>query len=150
MTDNSAYQTMKDCIEKCPGVAPDAAATQAVDNGQANSIPVAVVTLAPSVVLTAYETAVTTGSSSQLEAVIGSQTLTLGSAVQTVSSAPLSLASSGLVVGTTSTVPFTAPSATISGTSASVQSNTTPTGSASDLEGDYASVLLVVVLAMVM
>ncbi|QIW94723.1 hypothetical protein AMS68_000241 [Peltaster fructicola] len=107
LTDDTAYDNMKTCIEKCPGVAMDTNATAPANGASGNNIPVALVTLGPSMILTAYETVITSGSMVVTQAIVGNKTLTLGSAPAVVSSAAISLANSGLIVAGSSLVPFT-------------------------------------------
>lgn len=107
LSDDTAYRTMSDCIETCPGVTPSRGSSNPVAAHPADDVPVAVVTLASDVVITAWQTVISADQSTLTEAVVGTRTFTLGSAIETLSSATISLASDGLVVGGSSTVPFT-------------------------------------------
>lgn len=137
LSDPTAYNTMKSCILKCPGVAPDASATGAphasstlsTDN-QALTISGsgARITLGPSVVLTAMETMVTTGGSTLEEVILGSRTLTMGGAQATISSEAVSAITNGVVVDGSSTVVFS-----------SMVATETPSGTASGSDGASAT-----------
>ncbi|KAF2768368.1 hypothetical protein EJ03DRAFT_337008 [Teratosphaeria nubilosa] len=137
LTSTTAYDTMKSCILKCPGVSRDADANGPVSNtasGTSKTLTAAeaIVTLSNGDALTAVETTVTTGKSKITEAIVGSVTLTLGGAAATVSNEILSLASSGVVEGSTSTVAFTTAAMTtfVTGSAASAASSSTSSAAA--------------------
>ncbi|KAH9826506.1 hypothetical protein Tdes44962_MAKER00469 [Teratosphaeria destructans] len=137
LTDTTAYDTMKSCILKCPGVSRDADANGPVSNtvsgtSQTLTAAEAIITLSNGDALTAVETTVTTGKSKITEAIVGSVTLTLGGAAATVSNEVLSFASSGLVEGSTSTVAFTTAAMTtfVTASAASAASSSTSSAAA--------------------
>ncbi|KAK3626170.1 hypothetical protein LTR56_019958 [Elasticomyces elasticus] len=114
LTDNGAYETMRACILKCPGVSPAASVTgPAHGTASSSASPAtqssneALVTLGSGAILTAIETTATISGSTFTEAIIGgSMTITLGGAMATVSSQAVSMLSNGIEVGGTTTVPF--------------------------------------------
>lgn len=147
LTSSSAYDTMKQCILKCPGVIAAASATGPVSgtasstSGAAKTMTAgeALITVGSGLVLTAIETTLTTSGSKITEAIIGSETLTLGGAAATVSSEVLSLASTGIVEGSSTTVAFNTATITQAGSSdvastASASVSATSSGAASRQE----------------
>jgi len=117
LSDNTAYDTMKQCILQCPGVSAGSSQSgpshssntggSSSSNGTTTSASAAVITLSPGNVITAVETTLTSDGKTLTEAILGgSQTLQLGGPAATISSETVSLLSNGVEVGGTTTVAF--------------------------------------------
>jgi len=113
LTDDSSYQTMRQCILQCPGVSPAASLTGPAHATASSSGPLvtqtaneALITLGSGAVVNAVEITATISGSAVTEAVMGSVTLTLGGAEATVSGQAVSMLSTGVEIGGTTTVAF--------------------------------------------
>ncbi|KAK4961927.1 hypothetical protein LTR10_002420 [Elasticomyces elasticus] len=137
LTDNAAYETMRSCILKCPGVSPAASVTGPAHGTASSSGSTAtqggneaLVTLGSGAILTAIETTATISGSTFTEAIIGSMTITLGGAAATVSSQAVSMLSNGIEVGGTTTVPFASMQTSASSSQGNSGSATNPSAAA--------------------
>ncbi|KAK3657730.1 hypothetical protein LTR56_002108 [Elasticomyces elasticus] len=137
LTDNGAYETMRACILKCPGVSPAASVTGPAHGTASSSASMAtqsgneaLVTLGSGPVLTAIETTATISGSTFTEAILGSMTITLGGAAATVSSQAVSMLSNGIEVGGTTTVPFASMQTSASSSQSKSGSATNPSAAA--------------------
>ncbi|KAK5685434.1 hypothetical protein LTS10_003512 [Elasticomyces elasticus] len=137
LTDNGAYETMRACILKCPGVSPAASVTGPAHGTASSSASMAtqsgneaLVTLGSGAILTAVEITAIISGSTFTEAIIGSMTITLGGAAATVSSQAVSMLSNGIEVGGTTTVPFASMQTSASSSQSNSGSTTSPIAAA--------------------
>lgn len=140
LTNDDAYNTMKQCMLDCNGVTPatsqtapaHATATSSSTKASIMTGQMAVITAASGVVMTAIETEEVQGGSTITEAVVGDMTITLGGAARTISDAPMSLVTNGVEVGGSTTVKFSSTTATMGGpTATDAELAATSSGSAS-------------------